>query len=189
MKKNNVLIELTPLLDVILIMLFFILVQSEGRMDTFYDEVREGFEAELAIIEADMEAFKAQHANEMDTLRGISADYEALRLGLEEDTGIILINILSDTSDADIRWITIEADSNSTRIDLCWNAPARDAAALELNTVLASKIQAIGNTVVVVVFRFDSAGIFIADYRLVSNAIHIQRQFNQLVVAELDIKI
>ena len=182
MKKNNVLIELTPLLDVILIMLFFILVQSAGRMGDFYDETREAFEAEL-------EAFKLEYAHEMDTLRRVSADYEALRLGLEEDTGIILISIVSDTDDGNYRSIMVEANALTTKIELCWNATARDAAALELNTVLASKIQGSDSAVIVIVFRFDSASIFVADHRLVSNAIHIQRQFNQLVVAELDVRI
>ena len=182
MKKNSVLIELTPLLDVILIMLFFILVQSAGRMGAFYDETREAFESEL-------EAFKAEYAQEMDALRSIGAEYEALRLGLEEDTGVILITIVSDEDDNNYRQIVVEGDSHATKIELCWNAPARDAAALLLNTALANKIQESGNTVIVIVFRFDSAGIFVADHRLVSNAIHVQRQFNQLVVAELDVRI
>ena len=182
MKKNNVLIELTPLLDVILIMLFFILVQSAGRMGEFYDETREAFEAEL-------EAFKAEHAYEMDVLREISIDYHTLRLGLEEDTGIILIYIDTDESNNNYRSIVIEADSRTTMIGLCWNVLYRDTATLELNTVLASIIQEAGNTVMVVVFRFDSGRIFMADHRLVSNVIHIQRQFNQLVVAELDVRI
>jgi len=57
MKKNSILIELTPLLDVILIMLFLILVQSAGRVDAFYEETRLAFETEL-------ETFKAEHHND-----------------------------------------------------------------------------------------------------------------------------
>jgi len=166
MKKNSIFIELTPLLDVILIMLFLILVQSAGRVDAFYEEIR----------------------HEMEYLRRVGADYSALRLGLEEDTGIILISIVSDGADIDERWILIEADSHVTQIDLCWNALARKNAALELNMVLAYKIQNIQNSVIVVVFRYDSSSIFMSDHRLVANAIHIQRQFN-MVVAELDINL
>jgi len=182
MKKNSIFIELTPLLDVILIMLFLILVQSAGRVDVFYEETRLAFETEL-------EEFKAEYYHEMEYLRRVGADYSALRLGLEEDTGIILISIVSDSADIDERWILIEADSHVTQIDLCWNALARENAALELNTVLAYKIQNIQNSVIVVVFRYDSSSIFMSDHRLVANAIHIQRQFNQLVVAELDINL
>jgi len=190
MKKNSVLIELTPLLDVILIMLFFILVQSEGRMGTFYDEVREAFEAEVAIVEAELEAFKAEHADEMDHLRSVGESYDALRIGLEEDTGIILINIITpNRDDLDTRWILIESDSQTTRIDLDWSIPTRERAAVELNTVLARKIQSAGNAVMLVVFRYDSSLMFHGDRRMVENAIHIQRQFNQLVVTELDIRI
>ena len=182
MKKNSVLIELTPLLDVILIMLFLILVQSAGRVDAFYEETRQAFEAEL-------DAFKAQHYHEMEHLRGVSADYDALRLGLEEDTGIVLISLAYDGEDIDNRWVLVEADARVTQIDLCWNTTARDSAALELNTTLAYKIQSIGNSVIVVVFRYDSSTIFRSDYRLVANAIHVQRQFTQLIVAELDVRI
>ncbi|MCL2362619.1 MAG: hypothetical protein FWC73_12510 [Defluviitaleaceae bacterium] len=189
MKKNSILIELTPLLDVILIMLFFILVQSEGRMGDFYEETREALEAEFAILEADLEAYKAEHASEMEILRGIGASYEALRLGLEEDAGIIMISIISNETDNDMRWILVESAAQVTRIDLCWSTAARDAAALELNTVMTSKIQDMASSIVVVAFRFDSASIFAADHRLVSSAIHIQRQFNQLIVAELDIRV
>jgi len=189
MKKNNVLIELTPLLDVILIILFFILVQSEGRIGDFYEETREAFEAELAIYQAEMGTFIAEHAQEMEYLRGISADYNALRLGLEEDTGIILVSIASDADNSDNRWILVEADSDTTRIDLCWDNRAREDASLEFSTTLASKIQSAESTVVVLVFRFDSTRTFAADHRLVSGAIHIQRQFVQLVFAELDIRI
>ena len=188
MKKNNVLIELTPLLDVILIILFFILVQSEGRMGTFYEQTREAFAEELAVFEAELEAFKQEHAQEMDTLRRISADYDALRLGLEEDTGIIIISIVADPYDRDLRSIVVEADSNTTIIDLCWDEPSRDRALLLLNATMSDKIQLAGNNLMVVVFRFDSANIFRADHRLVSNAIHIQRQFYQLVVADLDVR-
>jgi len=182
MKKNSILIELTPLLDVILIMLFLILVQSAGRVDTFYEETRLAFEAEL-------EAFKADYYQEMAHLRQVSADYSTLRLGLEEDTGIVLISIVADGDDINHRWILVEADTQVAQIYLTWNAPERDNAALELNTVLAGKIQGIENSVIVVVFRYDSSAIFMSDHRLVSNAIQIQRQFNQLVVAELDIRV
>ena len=145
----------------------------------FYDETRLAFETELA-------EFKADYYQEMEYLRQVGADYTALRLGLEEDTGIILISIVTDSTDLDIRWILVEADANVTQIALTWYDLQRENAALRLNTVLASKIQGTQNSVIVVVFRYNSATMFRSDHRLVANAIHVQRQFNQLVVAELD---
>ena len=186
MKKNNVFIELTPLLDVILIMLFLILVQSAGRMGEFYDETREAFEAERAVMEAEVEAFMAHHAQEMDMLRQTSLDYEALRLGLEEDTGIVMVSIVPGAGDT--RSIVVDADANTTIIDLTWDAAARDRAALLLNATLTDKIQSADNNFLVLVFRFDSGNVFMSDYRMVSTAIHVQRQFHQLVVAELDVR-
>jgi len=186
--KKNILIELTPLLDVILIMLFLILVQSEGRVGDIYYEMREAFEVEAAQVEAEFEAFKAQHAIEMDHLRAVNENYTALRLGLEEDAGVIQISLLSDPMDLDTRWILIESTSQTVRIDLNWNIPARDAAALELNTAIADKIQYSGNAIIVILFRHNGARSFVSDRQLINNAIHIQRQFNQLVVTELDIR-
>jgi len=182
MKKQSILIELTPLLDVILIMLFFILVQSEGRMGDFYEETRAALESEFAVLEAGLEEYKAQHAYEMDRLRGMGESYAALRLGLEEDTGFVMVSIISDSDDINDRWVLVETDLYSTRIDLCWNNVARDAALVELNTILSNIIQHTGNGIVVLAFRFDSAAIFAADHRLVTNAIHIQRQFNDMVI-------
>lgn len=182
MKKNSVLIELTPLLDVILIMLFLILVQSAGRVEAFYEEARLSFETEL-------EAFITEYYHEMENLRRIGEDYSALRLGLEEDTGIIMISIVVDSRDIDIRWLLVETDSQSTRVDLCWNSLARENAARELNTALAYKIRNADSSIMVVVFRYDSSRIFRSDHRLVTNAIHFHRQYNQLIVAELDVNI
>jgi len=187
MKKNNVLIELTPLLDVILIILFFILVQSEGRMGTFYEETREALAEEFALLEAQLEEYKAYFADEVNNLREIRAEHDALILGLEEDSGAILISIEADPILQGSRRIVVEADSVSTRIDLNWDAPVRDEASRMLNTTLTDKIRDMDRGIVLLLFRFSGADIYMADYRLVANAIHIQQQFHRLVVAELRI--
>ncbi|MCL2527473.1 MAG: hypothetical protein FWE42_03560 [Defluviitaleaceae bacterium] len=189
MKKSNIIIELTPLLDVILIMLFFILVQSEGRMGDFYEDTRAALESEFAVLEAGLEEYKAQHAQEMGILRDISEDYAALRLGLADNTGLIMVSIASDANDSNIRSVLIETDLYNTAIELCWNNLARESAALELNTTLSGLIHEMNNTIVILVFRFDSREIFAADHRLITNAIHIQRQFfNEMVIA-IDMRI
>ena len=186
--KKNIFIELTPLLDVILIILFFILVQSEGRMGTFYEETREALEAEFAVLEEELEAFMEAFTDEVSTLREIRADYEALRLGMAEDSGVVMITIEADASDSNQRWVVLEADSVYTRIPLSWSNIERDAARLELNSTLAEKMQGLEHIFIFVVFRFDSTRIFSADYRLVADAIQIQQQFHQMAVAELDVR-
>ena len=193
MKKNSALIELTPLLDVILILLFFILVQNAGQMDVFYDETREAlqaeFEAEITNLETSLDAALTQHAHDMEQMQIISASYDALRIGLEEDSGVILVSIVSEVDDMHTRWISVEAGNYVTRIDLSWNTLVREYATRQLNETLTNKINDMPNSVIILVFRYNSASTFTSDLMLVDSAIHIQRQFNQLVVAELDVRI
>ena len=188
MRRNNVLIELTPLLDVILIMLFFILVQSEGRMGDFYEDTRQALQYEFAHREAELDAFMQEHAEEMEMLRRDRESYKALVLNLQEGADFVMLSIVSDPEDPNIRTIMIEADSGISRIDLDWNQVARDAAAQELNTTLTRKIQG-SDGITVLVFRFDSATIFNRDHVMITNAINLQQQFfdhDQLVIIRLD---
>ncbi|MCL2400463.1 MAG: hypothetical protein FWC91_12065 [Defluviitaleaceae bacterium] len=182
MRKNNIIIELTPLLDVILLILFFILVQSEGRIDIAYTEAREAFEAEL-------EEFIYNLDEEVVDLRQTAIYFDTLRLGLEEDTSIIMLSLEANEIDRNIRSILIEAQGNTTAIGLSWDQLARDNALLALNTVLADHIQNAGSTVTFIVFRFDSANIFTSDYSLVGQAIHNQRTIHsQVFSAEMDLR-
>ena len=198
MKKNNIFIELTPLLDVILIMLFFILVQGEGRIEAFYDEAREvfeiqyieareAFEAELAVIRADTEVFVAQHADEMYTLRAVNTEFHALLDTLDGDMGIIIISLLEGVGTN--RRITVEADSRFYDLTLTWDNLARDNTAFELNTILTEINREANSSLTMIIFRFDSRTVFAQDHRLVSNVIHIQRQFNPRGVFTVDINI
>lgn len=182
MKKNNVIIELTPLLDVILVILFFILVQSEGRIDVVYAEAREAFEAEL-------EEFIYNLDEEVIELRQSAVYFDALRLGLEEDTSIIMLSLVADATDRNTRSIVIESQGNSMEIGLSWDQLARENALLALNTMLADHIQNAGSAVTFIVFRFDSTNIFASDHSLVGMAIHNQRANHpQVFSAEMDLR-
>ena len=182
MKKSSIIVELTPLLDVILIILFLILVQSAGRIDTVYAETREAFELAL-------EEYKAEFGDEVDYLRDANVEFNALRLGLEEDTDIIIINISSNPASRDLRTILIEATGTVIEIPLTWDGLARDDASRILNTALAEQIRAANSAVTFVVFQFDSDSIFAADHQLIRLAIHNQRLHNpQMFFAEMDIR-
>ena len=188
MRRNSVLIELTPLLDVILIMLFFILVQSEGRMGDFYEETREALQYEFAYREAELDAFMQEHAEEMEMLRRDRESYMALVLNLQEGADLIMLSIVADPEDPNIREILIEANSAVERINLDWNQVARDAAAQELNGILTRNIQD-SDGITVLVFRFDSSTIFNRDHVMLTNAINTQMLFfDRLVVIRQDVR-
>jgi len=180
MRKNNTVVELTPLLDVILIILFFILVQSTGRFEAMYAETREAFEEEL-------EAYIAEFGNEVDDLRQAYFNYNELLLGLEEGASTILISIESDAGNPDIRSILVESMNMAAQIELNWDGLARDNASMALNAAIAEQVS--GDAVTFVVFRFDSGSVFMADHQLVRLAIHNQRlQSPQMFFSEIDMR-
>ena len=182
MNRNGIIVELTPLLDVILIILFFILVQSAGRIDIAYADMREAFEEEI-------EAFIEEFGDEIGHLRQAYSDFDALRLGLEEDTDIIIISISTNPVNRDMRSILIEATGTVTEISLTWDRFVRDEASMSLNTVLAEQLRQAGSAVTFAVFKFDGANIFVDDYQLIRLAIHNQRLHNpQMFFAEMDLR-
>ena len=181
MKKSNVVFELAPFLDVILILLFLILVQSALRVEAVYVESQDN-------IDAAIEAFQEEFLDEMESLRQTAADFDALRLGLEE-ADIVSISLQVNERNRDTRFILVEAGEQRTEIPLDWDNLARDNATMDLNTALAEKIQQAEHAVTFLVFTFDSTRIFAADHRLISIAIHNQRLHNQqLFSVELDLR-
>jgi len=181
MTKKPILLEFTPLLDVILLILFLVLMQSEVRVDMMYTEARELVETELANLEQEL-------GEEMQELRQDSMELDALRLGLEEDTGVIIVSLLPSSvpGGAGNRRIIIEADT-TTEITLSWDRIVRDTAARELNEALARGTQNSPNAFSFIIFRFDSGAIYNDDRMLIRLAIHNHQLANpQVFSAEFD---
>lgn len=178
MRKNNTILDLTPFLDVILVILFLVLVQSEVRVDVIYAEAREEYTAR-------QEAF----AEEVDALRQTAADFDVLRLGLEEEPNVIAISLLPNAEDRGIRSILVEATAQVIQIELCWDGVIRDNAAMALNIALSEGVQNADSPVTFVVFKFDSTNIFAADHRLISIAIHnLKLNHPHIFSAELNLR-
>ena len=178
MTKKPILLEFTPLLDVILLMLFLVLMQSEVRVGLMYDEAQEFIETELAALEQEF-------GEEMDRLQQDSMELDTLRLGLEEDTGVIMVNLLPSDA-AGNRLITVQADTTA-EITLNRDGVVRNNAARELNEVLANSIRYSDHTLSFIIFQYDSRTIFNEDRELVRLAIHNHRLIHSQVFAtELD---
>jgi len=183
MKKNGILIELTPLLDVILIMLFLVLVQSQWRVDVQYEEGREAMETELAL-------FKAQFEDEMARMRDATDQLESLVDGLESANAVVL-GLVHDDEDFNQRWITIDSEGITERIFLPSDRyrEGREQAILEFNAILAHIIQSTDGGATFIIFRYDSMNIFYIDRGLLRMQINIQRLHNPLVFfAEVDLR-
>ena len=177
MRRNNIFLELTPLLDVILLILFLVLVQNESRMEVIYAEAMEDFAVS-----------QEAQADEIDDLRQTAAEFDALMLGLEEEPHVIAISLLTDPADGETRTILVEASSQSMEIALSWDGFVRDNAAMTLQTTLAEHVRNADSPVTFVVFRFDSRDIFAADHRFISIAIHnLQLNHPHVFSAELNL--
>ena len=178
MKKKPILLEFTPLLDVILLMLFLVLMQSEVRVGLMYDEAQEFIETELAALEQEF-------GEEMDRLRQDSMELDALRFGLEEDTGVIIVNLLPSDAGGN-RLISVQADT-TTEITLNWDGVVRNSATRQLNEVLANSIRYSDHTLSFIIFQYNGRAIFNDDRELVRTALHNHRLANpQVFYTELD---
>jgi len=181
MKRRNTALELTPLLDVILVLMFFILVQSEGRVDAAYEDAQEAFAIEMASYKEAFEAELAARDVEMVELRQSAEDFEALLLSLEMDTTVVLVNLSVDANNVNTRRVIVETSDATTNIPLTWDRLARDNSAMELNAAIAEGISASGGAATFIVFRYEGTRIFDEDHRLIGMAIHNQRLNNPAV--------
>jgi len=155
--KKTISMDLTALLDVILIMLFLVLMQSEARIENIYYDVREDFEQ--------------QFAEELEELRQTSHDMTTLQLGLEEDTGVIIITLEPMATGTLNRIITVEADT-TTQIVINWDRGIRDVAARELNAALVDAVRNSNHAFSFIIFRYDSSLIYDDDRMFIRLAIH-----------------
>lgn len=178
MKNKSILLEFTPLLDVILLILFLVLMQSEVRVDMMYTEVQDLMDEGLANLEQEF-------GEEMEALRQDSMELDAIRFGLNEDTGVIIINLLP-ASMGGPRRITVEADITN-EITLSWDRLERDTASRELTEVIANTVQNSGHAFSFIIFRYDGRTIYDADRMLIRLAIHNHQLTNpRMFSAELD---
>jgi len=199
MSKQSILIELTPLLDVIMIMMFLILVQSQGRIDTVYTETQETFAANLEAAEAEflreletaltgfdtaIADFREYHLDnfaQMDDLRQQIAAFDGLMLGLEEDTGTIMVRHHINPANSAIHYVTVESPSREATITLYTDPAGRSNATFALNAALSEQISRMDNSVIFVIFAFNGREVYRDDWMLVQTAINTQRIDNPYV--------
>jgi len=177
-KKQHILVELTPLLDVIMLILFLVLVQSQGIMDTIYADTQETLEARLEYysqaFEARVDEMHRELGEEFVLLQERSQEFDFLQLGLlEEDTTAIIVTIVSHPLNVNERHISVQTPTGEVEIPLNWDGIVRDMASTMLNSTFA---QAAGDSAITfVIFQLDGLRVFEADYHLVRSAINNQR--------------
>ena len=183
MRNRSIFVELTSLLDVILIIMFLILMQTEERANMAYSEAKEEFTAEIEFLKEEV----GESIAEKDKLTG---ELESLKTALEGEGYFILISLQSAEKGRDIRTILVEAHGKAVeQIDLVWDKDTRNDAFNLLGGLLSSRINESNAQMIFIVFKFDSTNIFEDDHRMIKLAIQRQKLYNSHVyTAEIDLK-
>ncbi|MBQ4424764.1 MAG: DUF5320 domain-containing protein [Lachnospiraceae bacterium] len=180
MKKREIFIELTSLLDVILIMIFVILTQARGQtaqaMDQAASDKAQLQEAQEQLKEAlsDKEALRQAAEAEKESLQ---QEAEALEEQLGEmerrliSQGLVMENSIVITvsvgADAAIR---VEREDKE-RVLIRYDWGDETYAANRLRSQLTEQLNTVGWETVFLVFQYDRSQIYYAEYELIERAI------------------
>ncbi len=165
-------IDLTSLLDVILIMLFFILananavvVEAQGQSGALTEE-NAALHAELERARGEAGAMTAV----LGELAGKAQSLEDQLAGFTLLNEQCLVARVYVTGGEDERTVHVETDDSAKTFPLTWeNASAlRPALREELARIVKSRADPLA---VFLLFRYDAASIYRADYELVSGVI------------------
>lgn len=156
MKKRQILVELTPLLDVILIMLFVLLVQSKTQVEAAEIDRTEA-QSEVNVLRTELEG--AQNA--LSELQR-----RERTLGVVDEQSVIVTVSVQETSP---RRILIEPESGEASyisLDSGRNATATE----RFKAALCGIVENSGRESVFVVFQYDRNDIYNSEYELISRA-------------------
>lgn len=161
-KRRNIVIDLTSLLDVILILLFLILMgasQSVSRMQ----ESEEASQAQIEQLTAD----NAVLQNEKERLQRSLDGY----VYLDAHARIITIYV-NDLQGGD-REVCIESGADKRRFTLTWQnaAVVRTALSKALTGMCETPETDGGDQIVYLLLRYDRNRLYQADYALISDVI------------------
>ncbi len=176
MKKRQILVELTPLLDVILIILFVIMAQSKLR-------------AEAAVSEQTMAEQRLQHAvEERDQEKAeagrLSAEFEAEKKALQDEIALLtdrldqaksvaeakssvlensLLLVLRTSENGDLT--LIRGDDELLRVRYEWHD--EKFAYDNLKNAITDELKRTDRMAAFIVFRYDREKIYYAEYGMV----------------------
>lgn len=173
-KKYEITAELTPLLDVILIMLFFIMSVNSQTI-----------EKEKANTESQIAQISEEYSERENELKNSLAESEKNRLDaenriesyqtFEEYSVIISIGVFENQDSDDTRSIILSSGEKSEYIKYDWNN--MKYAENSLDAILKKYIINQDNNPVFIVFNFNSDNIYMRDYNMISSVINnIQRE-------------
>ena len=173
MKKREILIELTSLLDVILIMIFLLLSQARAETQAAIDDAanesaaRESVAAELERVLDEQEAERSRFREEQEAL---SESYEALERqviaeGLVmENSQLLTISVAKDQSA-----VVFESDRGTYRIGYQWGNETY--VKNRLKALAHEELREVDGESVFIVFLYDRTKIYESAYELITQTI------------------
>ena len=171
MRRREIFIELTSLLDVILIMLFVLLMQAKTQTGAAVESAAaaesavQAAQAELAAVEGERDAIAAERDRIADELGAFQR--EGITVGVVEENSLV---VTLSVQGRDPRFLRIEprgAAARSVRVD----TEDENYTFNSLHTELSQLIRGAGKETVFVVFQYDRSAIYQADYALVGRVL------------------
>jgi uncharacterized protein YggU (UPF0235/DUF167 family) len=180
MRSRGIIIELTSLLDVILIVLFLILVQSEQKVHIANAAATESI-SQTEQLTAELERQSTAYENLQSEFDGLKRTIVGQTV-VADNTMVIAIHLQPA---AQGRVITLQADDNDA-VPILIDWTNQNYAANALHAALSEQVRLSEAQVVFIVFTYDRENIYQADYTLVRNAIQKQTQNPRVYTAEYD---
>lgn len=164
MKKREIFIELTSLLDVILIMLFVLLSQAKIQTD---EVLAQSAEAQLGLETVQQELAEERALNaQLDEKLG---EYERRELTLdvvEENSLIVTISVQGDGA----RYILVEHEGGAD-VPIAFDSEDENYSANKLRSTVSNIIKDADKETVFVVFQYERRSIYQSEYRLIGSVI------------------
>lgn len=178
MKKKQIFIELTSLLDVILIMLFMVMVQAENKTEEAVEKA-EKQEAAFEAISKDYEDLSKAFSDKETEMEQALAELEEAKEKLNsrdlvmENIDVLTVRIRPDRS------IFLHSEYRSfPTIDYSWEEP--DYAYNRLKASLRDWISRAEDRSLFLVFRYDAEEIYHNEYEMIRRAVsEIRTEFKK----------
>lgn len=185
MKKRQIFIELTSLLDVILIMLFMILMQARTQTNSAMAEAEE-IKASVEEIKQEMADAQLKYEQEISDAQFRYEEVSNEYASLQNSYGILERQIITDNLVIDnslVITVSIEADESirmettgkqPISIPYDWNDETYADNSLKAEAI--SRIQQSSDETVFYVFQYDRSKIYEKEYHLICNSVERIKQ-------------
>ena len=169
--------DLTPLLDVIFIILFLVMQRSGAAARASQQEAEEAMNA----LERSEAAYSIL-AEDAAAARGLLDSYELLR----QSALCVSLQVLRSPESPGERELLLSYGEGETRsIPLTWDT--MDTASRRLRNTLEELANSAGDAPVFIRFSFDSAAIYRRDYELADNALQaLSRERNNIYLRYIE---